>query len=105
MIRLGLRLDMERYDHGILASCISVRRCRGMVVCRMWNVSSLSINHAPLTNMRRVQIILFSVIACKVKENANGARTFLEIVRARFGAAAHIMFLVSFLLDLRTLLV
>ncbi|OCB83863.1 solute symporter family transporter [Sanghuangporus baumii] len=28
-------------------------------------------------------IILFSVIASKVKENANGARTFLEIVRAR----------------------
>ncbi|KAL5501336.1 hypothetical protein ACEPAH_8596 [Sanghuangporus vaninii] len=38
-------------------------------------------------------IILFSVIASKVKENANGARTFLEIVRARYGTPAHILFL------------
>lgn len=41
-----------------------------------------------------VQIIFFTVIASKVKENANGARTFLEIVKARFGMSAHIMFTV-----------
>jgi len=40
-----------------------------------------------------VEIIFFSVIASKVKENANGARTFLEIVKARFGTSAHLMFL------------
>ncbi|THH05204.1 hypothetical protein EW145_g4967 [Phellinidium pouzarii] len=40
-----------------------------------------------------VEIIFFSVIASKVKQNANGARTFLEIVRTRFGSPAHIMFL------------
>ncbi|KAH8118812.1 solute symporter family transporter [Phellopilus nigrolimitatus] len=40
-----------------------------------------------------VEIIFFSVIASKVKENANGARTFLEIVKARFGTPAHLMFL------------
>lgn len=43
---------------------------------------------------RSVQIIFFTVIASKVKENANGARTFLEIVKARFGMSAHIMFTV-----------
>lgn len=44
---------------------------------------------------RSIQIIFFSVIASKVKENANGARTFLEIVKARFGTSVHIMFTVS----------
>lgn len=39
--------------------------------------------------------MFFSVVASKVKENANGARTFLEIVKARFGTSAHLLFLVS----------
>lgn len=42
-----------------------------------------------------VQLMFFSVVASKVKENANGARTFLEIVKARFGTSAHLLFLVS----------
>lgn len=39
--------------------------------------------------------MFFSVVASKVKENANGARTFLEIVKVRFGTSAHLLFLVS----------
>ena len=50
---------------------------------------------SPTDSTRSVQIIFFSVIASKVKENANGARTFLEIVKERFGTSAHLMFLVS----------
>ncbi|OJT07009.1 Urea active transporter [Trametes pubescens] len=32
------------------------------------------------------------MVAAKVKMNANGAHTFLEIVKARFGTGAHLMF-------------
>ena len=55
----------------------------------------LKISMVLIRDFFSVEIIFFSVIASKVKENANGARTFLEIVKARFGSAAHLMFLVS----------
>lgn len=32
------------------------------------------------------------MVAAKVKMNANGAHTFLEIVKARFGTGAHLLF-------------
>lgn len=35
---------------------------------------------------------MFGMVASKVKMNANGAHTFLEIVKARFGTAGHILF-------------
>jgi hypothetical protein len=38
------------------------------------------------------QLAFFSMAASKVKMNANGAHTFLEIVKARFGTAAHLLF-------------
>ncbi|KAF4122876.1 urea-proton symporter [Geosmithia morbida] len=40
-----------------------------------------------------VQIFMFSVIACKVKQNAPRCHTFLEIVYARYGPATHIVFI------------
>ncbi len=40
-----------------------------------------------------VQVLLFAMLAVKVKQNANGARTWLEIVRARYGTTAHIIYL------------
>ncbi|THW20594.1 solute symporter family transporter [Aureobasidium pullulans] len=40
-----------------------------------------------------VQILMFSILACKVKMNAPRAHTYLEIVQARYGSAAHITFL------------
>jgi SSS family transporter len=40
-----------------------------------------------------VQILMFSVLACKVKMNAPRAHTYLEIVQARYGRVAHITFL------------
>ncbi|KIJ61249.1 hypothetical protein HYDPIDRAFT_159840 [Hydnomerulius pinastri MD-312] len=39
-----------------------------------------------------IQVCMFGMVASKVKMNANGAHTFLEIVRARFGTGAHILF-------------
>lgn len=40
-----------------------------------------------------VQIFMFTVTACKVKQNAPRCHTFLEIVYARYGKATHIIFL------------
>ncbi|KAK0478823.1 Na+/solute symporter [Armillaria novae-zelandiae] len=39
-----------------------------------------------------IQLAIFGMVAAKVKMNANGAHTFLEIVRARFGTGPHILF-------------
>ncbi|KAI0753718.1 Na+/solute symporter [Fomes fomentarius] len=39
-----------------------------------------------------IQLALFSMVAAKVKMNANGAHTFLEIVKIRFGTGAHLLF-------------
>jgi Na+/proline symporter len=40
-----------------------------------------------------VQIFMFSVLACKVKENAPRCHTFLEIVHKRYGSLTHIIFI------------
>ncbi|EIN11216.1 solute symporter family transporter [Punctularia strigosozonata HHB-11173 SS5] len=39
-----------------------------------------------------IQLGIFAMVAAKVKINANGAHTFLEIVKVRFGTAAHLVF-------------
>ncbi|KAH9916600.1 Na+/solute symporter [Epithele typhae] len=39
-----------------------------------------------------IQLGFFAMVAAKVKMNANGAHTFLEIVKARFGTGAHLLF-------------
>ncbi|KAJ6020190.1 hypothetical protein N7522_000265 [Penicillium canescens] len=39
-----------------------------------------------------VQIFMFSVLACKVKQNAPYCHTFLEIIYRRYGAATHLVF-------------
>ncbi|GAA6040980.1 hypothetical protein JCM8097_000521 [Rhodosporidiobolus ruineniae] len=39
-----------------------------------------------------IQIAFFAAIAAKVKQNANGAVTFLEIVKARYGWPCHLLF-------------
>ncbi|KAF2789243.1 Na+/solute symporter [Melanomma pulvis-pyrius CBS 109.77] len=40
-----------------------------------------------------VQILMFSILACKVKQNAPRCHTFLEIIKARYGAVAHLVFM------------
>ena len=40
-----------------------------------------------------VQIFMFSVLACKVKQNAPRCHTFLEIVYARYGPGTHVIFI------------
>ncbi|KAJ3482736.1 hypothetical protein NLI96_g6774 [Meripilus lineatus] len=39
-----------------------------------------------------IQMAFFAMVAAKVKMNANGAHTFLEIVKIRFGTGAHLLF-------------
>jgi len=39
-----------------------------------------------------IQLTIFTMVAAKIKMNANGAHTFLEIVKVRFGTPAHILF-------------
>ncbi|KAF9040078.1 solute symporter family transporter [Panaeolus papilionaceus] len=39
-----------------------------------------------------IQLAIFGMVAAKVKMNANGAHTFLEIVQVRFGRGPHILF-------------
>jgi len=39
-----------------------------------------------------IQLAFFAMVAAKVKINANGAHTFLEIVKVRFGTGAHLLF-------------
>ncbi|GAA5947178.1 hypothetical protein JCM3775_002690 [Rhodotorula graminis] len=39
-----------------------------------------------------LQIAVFAAVAAKVKQNAGGAVTFAEIVRARYGRACHLLF-------------
>lgn len=39
-----------------------------------------------------VQILMFSILACKVKQNAPRCHTFLEIIYTRYGRLAHVIF-------------
>ena len=41
-----------------------------------------------------VQILLFAVLAIELKRRAPAAHTFLEIIRARYGKVAHIVYFV-----------
>ena len=40
-----------------------------------------------------VQILMFSILACKVKQNAPRCHTYLEIIYTRYGAFAHWIFI------------
>ena len=42
-----------------------------------------------------VQILMFAILACKVKQNAPRCHTYLEIIYARYGRFAHIVFMVK----------
>ncbi|KAF2498231.1 Na+/solute symporter [Lophium mytilinum] len=40
-----------------------------------------------------VQILMFSILACKVKQNAPRCHTYLEIIYARYGKVTHLIFM------------
>jgi Na+/proline symporter len=40
-----------------------------------------------------VQILMFSILACKVKQNAPRCHTYLEIINARYGRFGHLVFM------------
>jgi len=41
-----------------------------------------------------VQILLFAVLAIELKRRAPSAHTFLEVIRARYGKVAHLVYFV-----------
>merc|ERR1711936_921320 len=41
-----------------------------------------------------IQIILFAILSIMLKTRAPGAKTFLQVIKARFGARTHIVFCV-----------
>ena len=41
-----------------------------------------------------IQIILFAVLSIMLKTRAPGAKTFLQVIKARFGKGTHIVFCV-----------
>ncbi|KAI8500376.1 hypothetical protein Bbelb_219420 [Branchiostoma belcheri] len=45
-----------------------------------------------------VQIIVFAILSIEMKMKAPGAKTYLQVIKARFGAKAHIVFCVFALL-------
>jgi len=45
-----------------------------------------------------IQILLFSMLTVQLKLHAPGAKTFLQVIRARFGRTTHLTFCVFALL-------
>ncbi|KAH8093139.1 Na+/solute symporter [Cristinia sonorae] len=94
-VKPGLRerMDLERHFAAIKYCSIYLRFERSMV----W---LLIVPSRCLTDTRcrwygvggTIQLAFFAIVASKVKMNANGAHTFLEIVKARFGTGAHLLF-------------
>ena len=40
-----------------------------------------------------MQIFMFAILACKVKQNAPRCHTFLEIIHCRYGTVTHMIFI------------
>ncbi|KAF8556781.1 Na+/solute symporter [Imleria badia] len=72
--------------------------CCGIVSAWTWSATLLQSSTAAYTfglwygAGGTIQVCMFGMVASKVKMNANGAHTFLEIVKARFGTGGHILF-------------
>ena len=45
-----------------------------------------------------IQLLLFAMIAVQLKIRAPGAKTFLQVIKARFGTRTHVVFCVFALL-------
>lgn len=41
-----------------------------------------------------MQVLLFAVLAIELKRRAPNAHTFLEVILARYGTSAHIVYLI-----------
>ncbi|OQN95197.1 hypothetical protein B0A48_18732 [Cryoendolithus antarcticus] len=48
---------------------------------------------ATLLQSATIQILMFSILACKVKQNAPRCHTYLEIIYTRYGKAQHLTFM------------
>lgn len=76
--------------------------CCGIVSSWTWSATLLQSSVATYTDGLSaawwygvggtIQIVAFSALAAKIKMNANGATTFLQIAKARYGAPTHLLF-------------
>ncbi|EPS92763.1 hypothetical protein FOMPIDRAFT_1137344 [Fomitopsis schrenkii] len=76
--------------------------CCGIVSAWTWSATLLQSSTAAYTFVicfprwygvgGTIQLAFFAMVAAKVKMNANGAHTFLEIAKARFGTGVHLLF-------------
>ncbi|KAF8589125.1 putative urea transporter [Ramaria rubella] len=69
--------------------------CCGIVSAWTWSATLLQSSTAAYTWYGvggTIQLSIFTMVAAKIKMNANGAHTFLEIVKVRFGTIAHLLF-------------
>ncbi|OCH90106.1 hypothetical protein OBBRIDRAFT_812877 [Obba rivulosa] len=69
--------------------------CCGIVSAWTWSATLLQSSTAAYTWYGvggTIQLAFFAMVAAKVKMNANGAHTFLEIAKVRFGTGAHLLF-------------
>jgi Na+/proline symporter len=55
--------------------------------------TGISYSHTTDAAGATVQIFMFAILACKVKQNAPRCHTFLEIIQKRYGTTAHIVFI------------
>ncbi|KAI4729924.1 solute symporter family transporter [Aureobasidium sp. EXF-10728] len=86
--------DMGSYIATKLYGSISIWRCWTFLVATSpSSLSNLSLTKSRYAAGATIQILMFSILACKVKMNAPRAHTYLEIVQARYGRTAHITFL------------
>ncbi|KAL4245435.1 Urea active transporter [Abortiporus biennis] len=69
--------------------------CCGIVSAWTWSATLLQSSTAAYLWYGvggTIQLAFFAMVAAKVKMNANGVYTFLEIVKMRFGTAVHLLF-------------
>ncbi|KAJ3482737.1 hypothetical protein NLI96_g6775 [Meripilus lineatus] len=90
------RVDMERDSSSIEHGGIHLRYAIVSLSCFEPQFDRLCPVSWSLTRWYGVggtiQLAFFAMVAAKVKMKANGAHTFLEIVKARFGTGAHLLF-------------
>ena len=90
-------LVRKRFTHGLqLQHCVGIRHFRRVVARNTKHASAPWFSHAVgpfwYAAGASVPIFAFSIVAVNVKIRAPNAHTLLEIVRARWGDAAHKVF-------------
>lgn len=81
---------MGSYSSAILWRRLSLWRQRAFLYIRDVGIT----NFKGYASGATVQILLFAVLAIELKRRAPAAHTFLEVIRARYGKLAHIVYFI-----------